>query len=345
MFVISMCLNGIRPALAGASPEHRGVCFVAGPRAFNKDAFKELAALNVTWISATPFGWMEGGKPTVRTETEHVWWGESDRGMEATFRGAKAEGIKVLLNPHIWIRSRTEGEWRGTIRFDTEAEWLEWERTYRAFMMHYARLADRHDVDALCIGTELRGAVTERPQFWHGLIDSVRSVYGGKLTYAANWYLDYEEVTFWDALDFAGIQAYFPLASAEDNISVELLTTSWQAHREALERFQAKVGKPIVFTEAGYRSTADGPVEPWLWHSDAPVSAEVQAACYEAMFEVFWKQPWFDGAFIWKWYPYPERRTGRRVGDFTPQGKPAEAVMARWYGVRDVGEALPEAVE
>lgn len=305
---------------------------MGGPRGHDADAFEELAALNVTWISVTPFGWMRGGEPTVHTRTQNVWWGESDPGLEATFEGAREHGLKVLLNPHIWIRSRDDGEWRGTIRFETKSDWQEWERTYRSFMMHYARLAARHDVEALCIGTELRATVQERPAYWTGLIDSVRSVYDGELTYAANWYKEFEEVPFWEELDFIGLQAYFPLASVGDTVTVEGLVGAWRSHVASIEKVQRRVGKPVVFTEMGYRSTVDAAEEPWLWRSPAPVDVEVQAACYEAMFRVFWERPWFNGVYIWKWYPYPERRDGRRAGDFTPQGKPAEEVMRRWYG-------------
>ena len=51
------------------------------------------------------------------------------------------------------------------------------------------------------------------------------------------------------------------------------------------------MGKPVLFTEVGYRSTADSAVEPWIWRSDAPVNNELQATLYEAMFQTFWHQP------------------------------------------------------
>jgi hypothetical protein len=326
---------------SGEAPTQRGVCFVAGPRRFQADAFEQLARLSVNWISVTPFGWLGRNRSTVQTRTRNVWWGESDSGLKATFRGAREKNIKVLLNPHIWMRPGKEGEWRGSIGFDTEAEWNEWEGSYHRFMMHYARLAEEEQVEALCIGTELRSTVKARPEFWHSLIDSVREVYGGRLTYAANWYREFEEVPFWGALDFVGIQGYFPLAVEGDSVTVEGLMEGWSPHLDRLEAFQKRVGKPVVFTEVGYRSTNDAAVEPWLWRSEGATDTHVQALCYEAMFRVFWTRPWFAGSYIWKWYPYPPRRPGRRERDFTPQGKPSEGVLSRWYG----GSAAPGAVE
>lgn len=43
------------------------------------------------------------------------------------------------------------------------------------------------------------------------LIRQIRRVYHGPLTYAANWSGEYKQIRFWDALDYVGIQAYFPL--------------------------------------------------------------------------------------------------------------------------------------
>ena len=76
--------------------------------------------------------------------------------------------------------------------------------------------------------------------------------------------------------------------------------------------------------------------EPWVWRSGAPVDLELQATCYEAMFRTFWHRPWFAGTHIWKWFPegsiqFGGRRERRRERGFTPQGKPAEKVVARWY--------------
>ena len=70
--------------------------------------------------------------------------------------------------------------------------------------------------------------------------------------------------------------------------------------------------------------------EPWVWRSGDRVDFEIQTLCYEAMFEVFWDRPWFNGLYIWKWFP-DDRVSQRRTRGFTPQGKPAEGVLRRRY--------------
>jgi hypothetical protein len=241
-----------------------------------------------------------------------------------------------MLKPHIWIRERSDGKWRGSIDFSTGSEWDQWWTGYRRLVLHYAELAEASGMEALCIGTELRSTVLKRPGDWRRLIADVRKVYGGELTYSANWYGEFEEVPFWDALDYIGIQAYFPLSADSVGVTLESLKAAWEPHVERIEALQRRVGKPVLFTEVGYRSTVDAAVEPWTWRSQAPVNLELQATCYEAMFQAFWNRPWFAGAHIWKWFPEgskrPEgRRARRRERGFTPQGKPAEEVLARWY--------------
>lgn len=64
----------------------------------------------------------------------------------------------------------------------------------------------------------------------------------------------------------------------------------------------------------------------------------VWARAYEAFFRAWWDEPWLAGAFLWKWFLEARGRGwgGERAWDtgFTPQGKPAEAVIRRWYGQR-----------
>ena len=54
-------------------------------------------------------------------------------------------------------------------------------------------------------------------KYWIELIQKVRAVYQGQLTYAAN-YDNYQEVDFWEHLDFIGINAYFPLREPSDKL-------------------------------------------------------------------------------------------------------------------------------
>ena len=172
--------------------KHRGVAWVGG-REIVADDLRPLAACHANWISQTPFGWQRDlDSLGIRLATRGVLWGETDIGLETTARLAHDLGMHTLLKPHIWVR----GQWRGEIRMPDELTWQQWFRNYRTFILHYARFAQRHDFDALCIGTELYQPVKGKPQEWRQIIREVRNVYDGKITYAANWHQEFRDAPF-----------------------------------------------------------------------------------------------------------------------------------------------------
>ncbi len=318
--------------------KHRGVSWVGGHQPVVQNDFEPLVRNHVNWIVQTPFGWQRSyDSPTIKMATSgNVYWGETDLGIETTTRLAKGRGIRTLLKPHIWLHRSSNGKWRGEIEMSSAEEWQQWFANYRKFILHYARLAEKLGIEALSIGTELRTTAVQREQDWRNLIAEVRKIYHGKLTYSANWYLEFEEVRFWDALDFIGVQAYFPLSDKE-NPGVAELISGWQSHKTAIKKVSTAFSKPVIFTEIGYKSRSDTAIRPWEWpnRSSTPATAaelQTQANCYEAFFKTFWNQEWCAGAYFWKWFPkLSERKSGNPGRDFTPQNKPAERVMARWF--------------
>jgi Glycoside Hydrolase Family 113 len=326
------------PLLAAerATPRQCGVSWVAGRTPVTAADFDPLVRDGVDWIVQTPFGWQSAvDVPHVALVTGHGgFWGERDEGLESTTRLARERGIRTLLKPQIWVRGG-EAAWSGEIAMRSSEDWDLWFSEYRAFLLHYARLAERIGASALCVGTELRQTALARPDAWRALIAEVRRSFSGRLTYAANWDREFEEIPFWNQLDFIGIQAYFPLAD-HDSPSLDELRHGWERHLPAIEAAQRRWGKPVLFTEVGYRSAPDGATRPWLWPqrspaAAAPVDLRLQADAYQAFFETFWQRSWFAGAYVWKWYP---GRAGGSDADFTPQGKPAETVLREWYAGR-----------
>ncbi|WP_457654210.1 glycoside hydrolase family 113 [Rhodocaloribacter sp.] len=291
-----------------------------------------LHDLGVTHVTVIPYAFQPSkDRSEIRHNPDGHWYSESDAGIRDLAGRLNRRGIKLILKPQIWLRG---GAWTADIAFETEADWQKWEAEYRRFIMHYARLAAETGAALLVVGTELATPVRTREAFWRGLIADVRAVYGGKLTYAANWHEDFEHVPFWDALDFVGVQAYFPITEASDP-SLETLKAGWKPHLEALARVSRRTGRPVLLTELGYRSVPYAAAEPWRWPSrneDRHVAPdfELQARLFEAFFEQCWSAPWLAGAIIWKWHP-DARGSRNRDLNFTPQGKPAERVIRQWF--------------
>jgi len=57
-----------------------------------------------------------------------------------------------------------------------------------------------------------------------------------------------------------------------------------------------------------------------------------QQNAYTAIFKTFWNKPWFEGGFLWKWYPNHAAAGGTSDNRFTPQNKPSQKIIRDWYG-------------
>lgn len=303
-----------------------GVCWEGAPRAIGESEVEALASLGPNSMSQTPFGWMESPtKPDLRFG-KGGWWGESEAGVRETARLARSRQIATLLKPHIWIHN----SWPGDVVMSSEEDWKTWFEGYRKFALHWAEFARDEKLEGYCIGTELDKTVG-REKEWRALIAEIRAIYPGLLTYAANW-TDYDKVPFWDALDAIGVNAYFPL-SEKPCPTADELTEAWKPIAGKLKSLAETHRIPVVLTEIGYHSVCGAYSKPWEWRMrDAKPHFEDQAAGYEAVARTFFHEPWFGGVFWWKWHARRKVNTAN-AGDteFTPQGKPAMAVMERHY--------------
>ncbi len=306
--------------------KQKGVCWVGGREIVTEKELTTLVNNNINWISQTPFAWQrDSGSSSIgmNTTSDHLWWGESDDGISKTTELATKLGIKTILKPHIWVRDG----WPGDIVMKSDTAWQNWFKNYEKFILYYARLAQKNKIEIFCVGTELQ-QTTKREKEWRTIITKVRSVYRGKLIYAANFHEEYEHIRFWDALDYIGVQAYFPLAKNRQAPLNELIK-NWNEPLAAIERVHKRYNKPVVFTEIGYRSDVDAAIEPWRWPQESSgiqISNEAQSNCYQAFFKAAWNKSWLAGVYFWKWYPHGPRKMA--TFDFTPQGKPAEKVLA-----------------
>jgi len=286
--------------------------------AASREALRELKELGVNWISITPFGFHRG-TPEIRWGGDRVW--ETDESLVAVTKQAHDLGIKVLLKPHIWGRGELKmEEWQ-------DAQWQPWFASYTRFIEHYATIARDAQVDAFSIGNEQKVS-SRREAEWRRIIASVRAIYRGPVTYGAN-FDEVFDVPFWDAVDWIGVSGYFPLVD-ERSPSRESLVRAWQPVVERLGKLAKESGRPIVFTELGYRSADGAAWRQWELPRDAPLNLEAQRAAYEAFFEAVWPQPWLAGVYPWKWYSYPNHG-GPRSNDYEIEDKPAVEVVRRYY--------------
>lgn len=305
-----------------------GVSFVASRDSLRQENIGPLRNINATYASIMPFGFIKSlDHPEVVYNQDRQWFGETKTGVSQYVDLLHKNNMKVMLKPQIWI---WRGEYTGLLEMASETDWIQLENSYKNFILDYAELAETDGIEVFCIGTELETFIAQRPEYWRKLISEIREVYSGKLTYAANWD-EYKRVPFWDILDFIGIDAYFPISESKTP-SLEETKEGWQQWKTALKAFSHKASKKILFTEYGYRSVDFSGKEPWESNrSMNSLNLEAQQNLLEGLYQSVWKEDWFAGGFLWKWFLSHEKVGGIEDNQFTPQNKPAEAIVEKCY--------------
>ncbi|MBL8291415.1 MAG: hypothetical protein JNN08_06240, partial [Bryobacterales bacterium] len=249
-------------------PFQRGVNFTAeAPAFYGSDAasamLRQLPAYGVDAIALVPYGMARPGTPEVRFNPSRSW--ERDTGIQRLAAEAHELGIRVLLKPQVWVPR----SFPGGLRFEEPLELAAWFSSYQAYIEHYARLAKTIAADLFCVGTEFV-LLSRHATQWRRIIGRVRALYPGPLVYAANFGPEFEQLPFWDAVDYIGLNNYYPLPGD-------------LSYREVVGRVEAvhrAARRPVIFTEAGFASLADAHRQPWD-ESPGALSMQHQARCYE----------------------------------------------------------------
>lgn len=282
----------------------------------------QLIKSNIEWLAVIPYFYQKDEQTKSMNQPEQVGvWSKRDSLFIKDIEGVRKKGFFVMLKPHLWMSSG----WRANINFKTKKDWNTWFDGYRQNILHYAMMAQKTGAELFCIGTELESSWLNIPERWIDLVREIKTIYEGKLTYAANWNASFTQFPVWKELDFIGIQAYFPLTEGPKP-ELSDIKLGWDKHIEQLKGLSKQYNRPILFTEIGYRNDLYATVRPWEWESFfkrlyKKKSNKTQQLAYQAMFEKCWDAPWFAGVFPWEW----------NSSDFPIYGQPAQNTMAIWY--------------
>jgi hypothetical protein len=292
------------------------------------DALLEMKeSLFVNAVAIVPYSFLKNPNTAVPIPVVKRSGTETDEAVVHTCVSSKKLGLTVMLKPQLWLGG---GSWPGDIAMPSDEDWDTFFKFYKHWILHYAMLAEIYDLDVLCLGTEMVKTTAAREKDWRELIRSVRQVYRGQLTYAANWGEEFENIQLWDELDFIGLNCYYPL-SAKDNPSDRELENAFEGILKKAKKKSEAYGKPLIFTEIGFASVQapwKKPHEDW---GELTYNAEHQKRCYEIVFKCLENQAWCQGILWWK-FPSDMYGHRRRETTFSPFGKPAAEVVRQWFG-------------
>jgi len=300
----------------------------------SKEIHKHLSAVGYNVVQLNTFAYMRNRKDTMI----YIGGDPSMAGpyLESEIQNLHEMGFKVMLKPHIWIGGHDldPDNWRSKIDFDDSQKRKKWFESYTKFILGEAELAETTGTEMLVIGTELVG-VSKYTQDWKNLIEKIRKVYSGKLTYAAEG-MNAQKIEFWSDLDYIGVDAYFPLTDKADP-SLKELVEGWGKYEPQIKDLSAKYSKQIIFTEIGFKSVEGTAIKPWEWKQDGNTSEKEQALAFEATSIAFRDKPYLAGIFVWKYFTdMNSREKGNNEKGFTPYGKEAEKVISAWFNMDNV---------
>ncbi len=292
------------------------------------ESLRLLTETNTEWV-AICLSWAQTNTTShdIHPIPNHTPTNDSVRHVIAQ---AHSLGLKVLLKPMVDTLEEEKVQayqnvWRGEIQ--PSDEWFE---SYSNFINFFAEFAEENDVELFSVGCEFNSTTREKEQ-WERVISGVRERYSGPITYAADW-TNFQNIEWWDSVDYVGIDAYFPLSLFKYDPTFEELKNVWTNYADEIEAWLSTVNKPVIFTEIGYRSGDGTNIAPSNYWSDMPVDLQEQRDCYEAAFQALWNRSWFYGFYWWTWISNP-REGGPDDSNHTPQGKPAQDVITYWYSL------------
>lgn len=305
------------------------------PRAFATEAsdrsMDQAKATGADWISIIVLLYQETTRSTRIFETADT---PSDAEIVHAIRRARSLGFKVMLKPQVDLLDASQSRSVIGEEFTREKDWDAWFSSYQSHIERYADIARRESVDLFCIGTELMGT-TGKSARWRSLIADTRSLYSGPLTYAAvhsspTWKGEEVRIDWWDALDYIGVDAYYPITD-RDSPTVDQLREGWTPWAKLLSGLASRWRIPVILTEVGYRNLDGASKRPWDCTPEGKPNLGEQENNYEAALQAVWNQPWFAGMFWWEWGTNPNQGAPEDTG-FTPRNRPAEQVLQRWFG-------------
>jgi hypothetical protein len=281
----------------------------------------------------------------------------------STIAEAVQDGLSVMVRPLIdfldpsKIGSNQVGDWRSYYNPANVAAFF---ASYQTMIVNEAEVAQANGATMFCIGTELDQLTgPQYLSYWTQIISAVRGVFTGKLTYSADWDDNLSpwaghngltagtgnlatQVSFWNQLDYVGVDEYAAISDAANPTLAQLIdgwtktptdpstkaVTGNQSLISYFESVASATGKPLLFTELGYESASDAASQP-AGSSTNTFAPALQSLLYQAFFDS-WSQAGNNslrGVYFWNWDPNAAEVGPNNGANFSPQGLEAQTVV------------------
>ena len=323
--------------------------FIAEDLSYLPEIFARIAQSGANYVDIQTILHMDDARsvefmdcpPVIRSDSScHNY---SDQDLERVINLARDQGLKVFLSVVLLIPDSRAGS-----RALSPIDWNAWFRNYTDLVVHYAEIAEANDVTMLAIGNEL-SSTHWRSENWNQLIDEVKELYSGELTYRDNQPIYFPEsprFPAWDRLDYIGINFWWAATGEPPGHPYRMTNPSVELMIDSLERRFARTliplvenhNKPVLLMEVGPAGWDSVNTDPQTLDCEAEVDNQENVNYVEAVFRIAVERGWV-GINATSLQP-------RKVA-WTPEGcntvwdirdKPIETLIAIWFGASTQGE-------
>jgi hypothetical protein len=174
-----------------------------------------------------------------------------------------------------------------------------------------AEFAEEIQVEMLCIGHNIF-LLSTHETYWNKLIEKIRTVYKGQLTYSASSKQEFKKSGFWGQLDMVGMIADFEYRN-HHQLSEKEVDAAMTDFIKSSEYMSKVWKKPVFISRAFSHSAKDVSRE----NRVSKISHEAQAVFYKSLMKAAFEHPSIKGIFWGDWIA-DYRFGGTKDGSLSP---------------------------
>ncbi|MDA1189061.1 MAG: hypothetical protein O2854_05220 [Chloroflexi bacterium] len=327
-----------------------------GQEALVRPTHEWAKLMNVEWMAISPpwdYVAMEPW-PVLGSEVEGLP-SYTDEALRQHFLEAEEDGLKTVMMPQVCCAARPD--FRNMPREWVEAFFEEYER----FHVYHAKVAAETGAEMYMIGWDAADVLPsefyhvipqeELVQRWADLVNAVRAEFDGPVGY---YLLQGYATGEWDVpwpwgdakniahlLDFVGIAIWAGLAETNGDTQAQISANAEEMFVRGFDGVWEESGLPQILMSVAYGSFDGGAkgelgvfevaLETYFPEQDTALAWDgvEQAMVMQGVMEAVAKRPYVVGVF-----PFLYSFVSQPLSpDYSVRGKPAELLLARWYGL------------
>ncbi len=306
--------------------------------------FEELAAYNIKRCMIMVYRFIDPITGKISSKSQFTRnQAPSFKFLREGLKCAAEYGVTTSFYPMLEIDNKKNigAVWRGYLNF-FGATLTNFFAQYQRYMLNLTEIATTIKANTLYIGSEAASLShnSEAHPYWDQLIYDLRRAIKHsphpdlKLSYAAHWE-SYATVPFWRQLDDMSVNAYFPLATAEDAKGQQKPTENQikltlKSKLRELNHFAKKQQRPLIISEFGLTPFDLTTTMPWSSSPSKVNDPNERLTAFKALFDILNSRPDnLSAVYLWHWHLPGREGSSYNINANTPLAKLIKSYTSR----------------